>query len=593
MVQSSGRGVLESFPDLANAFQGSMIRLPYRHRIIPLYLLSVQILNSLVYSRGNYWLKARFAGQKSYFTTTTAHISYFVVGAVLISYYISPTLLKSYLPFQVIGFQFREIIGIVLLPLLGLATKKGTPETTLGDFEESQPDKDDEDGEDPGESTERSIESENKSRKPAYGYARQSQTQGKDRDDDGDTASIKTQKRNILQTADERDLGPVRIFSDLNESGFSFDREGLNELKSHLEQDPRPLILDRINRLGRETLETIHVAAELHYKYDIPIITHRYGEYELSSHVDQSFIAIKSIAAGESVQDRMRSTWDTIKHRFKEEGIWKTWFSNVRLGYRIPEDESWPEPAPGGALVISAIMQDMIEVQDYEAVARLLRNRVNNQTLDTKSQRGLKIPELDSSTVQSVLDHSDLDLDTIDGSKIKTIVTDAIYIGDIEYPRFAEPKQRSVIEDEDLQLIDEELFQEANDVVAEISNVNSNTDDSIDTEELAELGLLLKTTQDVDAFKPVCSRCGRGMVKNGTDPLNDNRKAHYWICPNYRKKQEDESAGENSDGGDQPHSQIKFPKNEEWKALKDHLENDYEDASDIVILRVCPFEETS
>lgn len=564
-------------------FKQGMIRSPYGGRIIPPYIIPAQALRWPAHARGVLWLTAHVTGRQSYLPTTTVRRSYLLVGTVLISYLTLTTGLESYLPVRGVGQSTPAIVGFLLFPLLGLAHFENSSQETLGGFGGSNNDEHDRDEQ--TTTTENSTNSDNSEYTPAYGYSRQSQTDGKDRDDSGDTQSIKSQKENILEIGEQYGFGPVKMFSDLDESGFSFDREGLNKLRDHLEQDPRPILLDRVNRLGRDTLETIYVAAKLHYTYDIPIVTYRHGKYDLGSTDDQIMLVVEAISAGKSVEDRIRAAWDTIKRKFKEEGVWRSWFTNIRVGYKLPEDKTWPEPAPDGDVVVSAIMHDTIELGEYAKVARLLRRKSKNESLELGTQNELQIQTLDGSTIQSVFDYSDIDLDTIDGSKIKTIVSDPIYIGEVEYPRNAEPDQRAVIEDDDLQIVDVELFEDVVRVVERISGTNATTEESVDVRELADLGLLVKTTDEVDAFRPVCERCDRGMVKNGTDRLKDGRTAHYWICPTYR----DGSSG-SGERQNERHPQRKFPREGEWAALINHLETEHPNPSEIVVLRVCPFD---
>jgi len=145
------------------------------------------------------------------------------------------------------------------------------------------------------------------------------------------------------------------MFEDVNESGFAFDRPDYKDLRKHLEQNPQPVILDPINRLGRDVLETIYIATHIYLTYEVPIITHRHGEYNLDSINEQTMLIVEAITAGKSVESRIQAAWETIKTRFKEERIWTAWFENVRLGYEIPEDETWPEVTSSGPAVVNAI----------------------------------------------------------------------------------------------------------------------------------------------------------------------------------------------------------------------------------------------
>ena len=266
-----------------------------------------------------------------------------------------PTAPKSYLSRWVSNLLTNRCNVGLLLPLILLATS-GEPNASLSEFGESSNDQSS-----TNNNPTNTSELIDNLTKAAYGYARQSQSSPDD--DSSETRSIEVQKQHIHEKADELGYKIADIFVDMNESGFSFNRDGFKNLEEHLEQDPRPVVLDRINRLGRNTLETIYVAAIIHYEHEVEIITYRNGLYDLDSTSDQITLVVEAITAGKSVEDRIRAAWDTIKRKFEEEKVWRSWFSNVRLGYRLPDDKDWPEPVQGGEKVVSAIMKDVIETE--------------------------------------------------------------------------------------------------------------------------------------------------------------------------------------------------------------------------------------
>ncbi|WP_165853281.1 recombinase family protein [Halonotius aquaticus] len=545
---------------LANLYHRPMILQRYRQKIIANHINAVQHL----YITSKSLAHAIYVVDLGvYLSQPTAPKSYLPTA---LKSYLS-TAPKSYLTKWVSNFLTNRFSVVLLLPLIMLATSSDS-NASLSEFADSS----DEQSNSNNKST-NTFELIDDLAKAAYGYTRQSQSSPDD--SSSETMSIEVQKQHIHEIADELGYEIANIFVDMDESGYTFDREGFKKLDEHLEQDPRPVVLDRINRLGRNTLETIYVAAVIHYEHEVEIITYRNGLYNLDSTSDQITLVVEAITAGKSVEDRIRAAWDTIKRKFEKEKVWSTWFDNVRLGYRLPDDKDWPEPVTGGEKVVSAIMEDVIETENYSQVAKLIKSHVNNEGLDQGYEQKYSVLKLPVEDVVSVFDYSDIDIDDTDGAIIKRIVEDPIYVGRVVYPRSADESEQAVKEDSELQLISEDLFEEVNETVDDIAKKHSTTTDSVDIEKLADMGLIMKVLEDIDRIKPICDHCGRGMEKNGSETLKDGSKCHYWICPEY-----------DTDGGEKEHDQMKFPHEKEWEMLKNHAENEN---SDVVILRIKPF----
>ncbi|MCX2819786.1 recombinase family protein [Haladaptatus sp. F3-133] len=412
----------------------------------------------------------------------------------------------------------------------------------------------------------------------AHGYARQSKT---DEESEGEeSASINSQKRNIHLCADEHGLEVENIYVDKNESGFSFNRPGLDELREEVEKNPQPVILDRADRFGRETLETLYVAAKLHYHHEVPIITDSYGKYELDKMSDQMQLAVRAIVAGESVKARIRAAWDAIETIFTESESWYTWFNKIPVAFK--QKNEWIQKTEYGKEVISAIMEDFLETKNYSAVADLVKKSAKNKKLDNKADGKFETVGLEDERIRSVFEESDYEISELTGQKIKSIITNPVYVGKIRYPRSADEDEQKVMEVPELGFDGkdfEELFDEVDRVVEEIYEKNSLSQDTVDLEELSEKGLLLKAVDETDVVDVVCQECGSPMTKNGTGKIDGGTEVHYWMCPDY--------SGESEES--RKHTHRKFPKerNGEWDDLKEHLNKEYPQYSDVVILRMC------
>lgn len=486
----------------------------------------------------------------------------YVLGECLESYFTLPTISQI--------LQSGFLLLCFLFPIIGLAHTGGAAKSSDGNYDLTDFDPD-------PESDDRQEESIVKSAiRRAYGYVRQSQTD----EDEGESSSIQSQKNTSTEVAKEHDYSGLMFFEDVNESGFSFEREGFQNLLEALEREPKPIFLDRVDRLGRDTLETIYVAAEIHYEYEVPIITAQHGRYDLDKIDDQLNLVLNAIIAGKSVKNRVRAAWKSIIMRFGEERKWYTWFDKVPVGYQLDGDE-WIEPAEYATDVIKAIGYDLLESENRAETARRIGRKAKNESVSSTDSSGTpSLASIEGEKLRSVFDKSDYDPEDFDGAQLKRLLTNSTLIGDVRYPRNAPYEEQSSIEDSNLKTVGEEFFNRINTFIEETAEkYSTNTSNNVDMETLADHGLLLISVDILETIKPVCPECNRGMVQNGEDnkhPLPDGRIAHYWICPKYNEEEEDTDC------------QRKIPHNKEWELLKEHLDDEYTDFSDVVLLKICP-----
>jgi len=86
----------------------------------------------------------------------------------------------------------------------------------------------------------------------AYGYVRIS------RDEDGKKESIGTQKKVVLDFAQQNGIELVDIFEDNNVSGYTFEREGMNKLKELIEDGKVDTLFAKdLSRLGRHNAKVL------------------------------------------------------------------------------------------------------------------------------------------------------------------------------------------------------------------------------------------------------------------------------------------------------------------------------------------------
>lgn len=86
----------------------------------------------------------------------------------------------------------------------------------------------------------------------AYGYVRIS------RDEDGKKESIETQKKVIIDFAQQNGIDLIDIFEDNNVSGYTFERDGLNKLKELIEDGQvGALVAKDLSRIGRHNAKVL------------------------------------------------------------------------------------------------------------------------------------------------------------------------------------------------------------------------------------------------------------------------------------------------------------------------------------------------
>jgi len=323
----------------------------------------------------------------------------------------------------------------------------------------------------------------------AYVYARQSDDSDSDTSGSERSVSIETQIGNGKEAGRAEGYEKFEVYTDQNESGYSFDRQSFRDLEQDLETNPAPVCLDRINRLGRDILETIYVAAIIHFEYDVPIITYRYGKYELDDSRCQMMLVMNAVIAGKSVQDRIQSAWDAIRTRFEDKRIWYTWFDKIPVGYQ--PDGDWIQPHDKGQRVVSAIMQDLRETGQYSTtVERLQRAAENQNVASVGNVDDSPLLDVNASSIQSVFAAADYDLGSFDGQNLKRMLSNEVYVGEIHYPRNADEEAQEVLSTPELKLVDEDLFEEIHDVIEQISEkYSTSSTDSVDAATLANEGL--------------------------------------------------------------------------------------------------------
>ena len=410
-----------------------------------------------------------------------------------------------------------------------------------------------------------------------YIYVRQSQT------DDERSTSIETQIAKCKKKAFDDGADEVIVFEDKDESGFSTERDGYQLLMEKMKQDPRPVYVHRINRFGRSPLDGVAEIAKLHRECDLTLKTCKYGHYDLNNMDDVLFLFLNLLFAGKTVMQRIEAAWEVIHQKFEEGKNWHTWFNKVPVGYKL-KDDGWIEPSEHGKAVVQALANELLHADTRTEVINRLNSSIENTSFDSAAAQTKKsnkrIGDLTKNQIKDAFEHSGYEIENFDSQKLKRLLTNSVLIGEVRYPLDQPAEDQRVLEDESLQLLNAEFFEEVNESIERTAQkYSTDSDGNVDMEYLADHGMILQSIDIVDNIKPVCPECNQGMVKNGQDneyPLEDGRVAHFWIC---------KDCGDNNDS-EQTTPQRKVPYNREWDALKNELNENYKDRDDIILLRL-------
>lgn len=226
---------------------------------------------------------------------------------------------------------------------------------------------------------------------------------------------------------------------------------------------------------------------------------------------------------------------------------------------------------------MNAIMQDFCKIRGYAPLVDIIQRSSKHDAVTNPANREYELNAISGETITTVFERSDFEIESLTGQQLKDLLNDQIYVGEVRYPKTADPDEQEVIKDSKLRLVNDSLYERVTQTKLHIGRTNSASEETVDMQTLADLGLLIKATEESECVKPTCSRCNQGMVKNGETTLSDGRRGHYWVCPNY---------GESGE-----HDQRKYPYDLEWDALEREISEDQD--SQVIALRICQIETES
>lgn len=331
-------------------------------------------------------------------------------------------------------------------------------------------------------------------------YARRSQKKEEGR-------SLMDQVSYMKTIAEENGIDIVEVIKEDGQTGTNFDRDGIKKVAFLARRDEISYVLiDDLSRLGRSAPETLYFIHVLENDFDVELMTHT-GSLDISEVEDLIQIVMESLISHMSTQYRSRSAIRSRIGNFCQEKDWTSWFSTVPLGYELGDDD-WL----------------VVEGREVEVVQTMFRKFVKNQAY---AQTAREISQ----------EYGEILGGSISGHSVKRLLQRRVYVGEptinIENVD-VEGDEKSVV-DPSLQIVGDETFERAQQIIAEISRENSsssNDGDCFDIESGIEQFGLFALVDSSPVVKIICPQpdCDGSMRGNGQRDLTGNIYGRNYEC---------------------------------------------------------------
>lgn len=369
------------------------------------------------------------------------------------------------------------------------------------------------------------VEDEEQCEKCAIMYVRVSSSE-----QESEGTSLESQEKELTSIIEKdqnmRAYTPEAI-RDGGETGTNFDRDGIQKvLELAQEDDPTHLLVDSIDRIGRNIVDTLHYIQVLREKCGVKIMA-RSREFDILKPSDKMQLSILALMADFGTMTRARSSRRSKVDNFLDKN-WFSWYRSVPMGYEADDDDSdddenvWIVPIDELEPVIKEIYKLMKDERSYEEVGRII----------TARHRGL-LERHD--LIHEQTETEDKLNNRLNGQQIKRVLTNPVYIGKPVVPvtDLEHHTQNPQMEDQDLQLVSEESYNEVQDIVADIKEKNSTqseqTIEPLDYNQ--QFGAFA-----VDAASPtvqlLCPKCDEELISNGQTTISGDLAFRHYSCSN-------------------------------------------------------------
>ncbi|WP_420182089.1 recombinase family protein [Haloarcula sp. KBTZ06] len=325
-------------------------------------------------------------------------------------------------------------------------------------------------------------------------------------DDDAESKSLEGQIADLEQVAQDHDVVLIRDpIVDEGETGTDFNRPGIQEVAALAEMgEISHLIVDDISRIGRSAPETLAFIANLKSDHDVTILTPT-GPLDISQLEDLIQATMHSLVAHMSTQYRSRSSLRSKISNFVDDKDWDSWYDKVPIGYNLADD-GWLEVCSEEVDVVDAMFDRFLKTHSYAETARYLNRKYGNKIENNLTYYG-----------------------------VKQAIQNRIYVGEPSITIYSDKidDEDRVVRDSNLQLLGEEKYQSAQEIVEEIGRTYSDSEESPDTLDPDTAAFrfgLFAATSTSPVLKILCPTCGEPMRCNGQRELDGDWSAHNYQC---------------------------------------------------------------
>lgn len=273
---------------------------------------------------------------------------------------------------------------------------------------------------------------------------------------------------------------------DDGETGTNFDRDGIMKAaKMAQNEQVTHLMVDTIDRIGREIARTLMYIQDLRERYDTKIMNGR-REIDMKMPEHKMIASSKAMTANFATQNRARSAKRASADGFLKDKQYSSWYRKAPLGYKFenengndPESRGWIEPIEELDPVIEDIYNEFIQRESYAEAAEYVNDEHEDVINDYYSDRAEHIEGEE-------YERSD---EPIDGSQIKSIISDPVYEGEplIPVTDFQQYGNNPSVDDDELAFISPETNRKAQEVAAKIHNkYSTDKETSLEPEEYSD-----------------------------------------------------------------------------------------------------------
>lgn len=327
--------------------------------------------------------------------------------------------------------------------------------------------------------------------------------------DNQDETGCISRVKGMLDTAEEMEIplytDPV---VDVAQSGKGAGRDGLEEIV-RLVQHPQIqyFFVHDVDRIARWNSFCIFLIEVFTRNFDVTVVTDD-GELDLDRLEGLATTWVTSMAGEIENRNKAKRTLGGQIEQFVE-GNYESWFNKIPIGYEDSEEKLLVKNEDE-IEIVEAMFETFNEADESRPYAAT-RDKINPQYGQILGEE---------------LTHDWL----------KEMLTDPIYIGKptVSGESIGDDGQEATLDKPDLQIIDEDLFEQVNEKIEKVENKKSGSRASGEVFSLEylmfEFGLLplVESSPDVAVL---CPECESKMVRDGARDLeNSERRAPIYKC---------------------------------------------------------------